>query len=269
MSRSRMVLAALAALAAGAAEAQSPAPADAEAYIIWPPDGQEIRAGKLWVRMGLKDMGVAPAEVDRPNTGHHHLLLDVDDLPPLDQEIPSDRNHLHFGGGQTEARLLDLPPGEHTLQMLVGDHEHVPHDPPLLSEKITINVLPYDPATVAPEPESPAPYLYIGWPNDGEVIDSCSFRVWFGLRHMGIAPAEVEAPNTGHHHLLVDVDELPPPGQEIPSDRNHLHFGGGQTETVIELAPGTHTLQLLLGDHEHVPHDPPVVSEKKTITVRC
>lgn len=119
--------------------------------------------------------------------------------------------------------------------------------------------------------DTPAPanaYLYIGWPNDGEVIDSCSFRVWFGLRHMGVAPAEIDKPNTGHHHLLIDV-ELPPMDQPIPNDRNHLHFGGGQTETVVELSPGTHTLQLLMGDKDHIPHDPPVASERKTVTVRC
>lgn len=118
---------------------------------------------------------------------------------------------------------------------------------------------------------TPAPadaYLYIGWPNDGEVINACRFRVWFGLRHMGIAPAEVDKPNTGHHHLLVDVD-LPPMDQPIPNDRNHLHYGGGQSEAMVELTPGTHTLQLLMGDKDHIPHNPPVVSAKKTITVRC
>jgi hypothetical protein len=111
-------------------------------------------------------------------------------------------------------------------------------------------------------------YLYIGWPNDGELINSCEVRVWFGLRQMGVAPAGVEKANTGHHHLLVDVD-LPPMDEPIPNDRNHLHFGGGQTETVVELPSGTHTLQLLMGDKDHLPHNPPVVSAKKTITVRC
>lgn len=131
------------ALWAGPAQAQNtPAPPGAKAYIIWPPDGQVIRAGKLWVRMGLKNMGVAPAGVDRPNTGHHHLLVNTDP-PPLDQEIPNDRNHLHFGGGQTEARLIDLPPGEYTLQLLVGDARHYPHNPPVMSEQITITVAPY------------------------------------------------------------------------------------------------------------------------------
>lgn len=115
-------------------------------------------------------------------------------------------------------------------------------------------------AAAANEPE-----LYFITPTDGETV-SGPVRVVFGLRGMGIAPAGVQAPNTGHHHLVIDAP-TPPAGKPIPADANHLHFGGGQTETVIELEPGTHTLQLVLGDHLHVPHDPPVVSKKITITV--
>jgi len=77
----------------------------------------------------------------------------------------------------------------------------------------------------------------------------------------------VERPDTGHHHLLIDLDTLPPAGVPMPMDEQHRHFGGGQTEVTLELAPGKHTLQLLLGDHMHVPHTPPVVSERITITV--
>jgi hypothetical protein len=84
---------------------------------------------------------------------------------------------------------------------------------------------------------------------------------------MGIAPAGVAVGNTGHHHLLIDVGP-PPFDRPIPADQQHLHFGKGQTEAEIELAPGTHRLQLLLGDHLHVPHDPPVLSARITITVR-
>lgn len=118
---------------------------------------------------------------------------------------------------------------------------------------------------------TPAPadaYLYIGWPNNGEVIAGGKpFRVWFGLREMGVAPKDVKFPNTGHHHLLIDTP-LPPADQEIPSDRNHLHFGAGETETMVELPPGKHTLQLLMGDDKHIPHNPPIYSKKITITVK-
>ena len=113
-------------------------PPDARVYIIWPYDGQTVSARGFWVRMGLSNAGVAPAGVDKPNTGHHHLLIDTD-LPPLDEPIPNDKNHLHFGAGQTETRL-ELPPGRHTLQLLLGDAKHVPHDPPLYSKKITVIV---------------------------------------------------------------------------------------------------------------------------------
>jgi hypothetical protein len=118
---------------------------------------------------------------------------------------------------------------------------------------------------------TPAPadaYAYIGYPNDGQVVPANKpFRVWFGLRYMGVAPKGVKYPNTGHHHLLIDTD-LPPMDQEIPSDRNHLHFGAGETETTIQLPPGKHTLQLLMGDDMHIPHNPPVYSKKITVIAR-
>ena len=121
-------------------------------------------------------------------------------------------------------------------------------------------------ACAAPAPANA--YCYLGWPTDGQVVAAGKpFRVWFGLRNMGVAPKGVVFSNTGHHHLLVDT-ELPVAGQPIPSDRNHLHFGAGETETMLELPPGKHTLQLLMGDENHVPHVPPVHSKKITITVR-
>jgi Domain of unknown function (DUF4399) len=124
-------------LSARPAETKS-MPDDAKVYIIWPNDGQVIPGGKFWLRMGLSNAGIAPAGIDKPRTGHHHVLIDTD-LPPMDQEIPNDRNHLHFGAGQTEARI-ELPPGRHTLQLLLGDDNHVPHNPPLYSKKITVIV---------------------------------------------------------------------------------------------------------------------------------
>lgn len=109
--------------------------------------------------------------------------------------------------------------------------------------------------------------VYFISPSDGDSLES-PVKVVFGLSGMGIAPAGVEMDNTGHHHLLVDVNELPPSGIPIPTDNNHIHFGGGQTEATIELAPGEHTLQLLVGDFLHRPAEEPVVSEKITITVK-
>ncbi|MFI4957870.1 MAG: DUF4399 domain-containing protein [Lysobacterales bacterium] len=109
--------------------------------------------------------------------------------------------------------------------------------------------------------------VYIISPSDGASVGQ-QFTVRFGLKGMGVAPAGVAKEHTGHHHLLVDVKELPPAGQPIPKDDNHLHFGGGQTETTLKLKTGTHTLQLELGDENHVPFDPPLVSKRITIHVK-
>jgi hypothetical protein len=108
--------------------------------------------------------------------------------------------------------------------------------------------------------------VYFIAPEDGATVTS-PVTVKFGLKGMGVAPAGIQFENTGHHHLIIDSD-LPPPGQPIPTDDKHVHFGKGQTEATIELAPGKHTLQLLLGDFGHVPHDPVVASKKITITVK-
>jgi Domain of unknown function (DUF4399) len=125
-------------------------------------------------------------------------------------------------------------------------------------------------ASAPATPRTPAPhdaYVYIGWPLDGAIVNGSHIKVWFGTRNFGVAPAGVAMRNTGHHHLLIDVP-VPPLDQPIPNDRNHLHFGLGQTETVIELPPGKHTLQLLMGDADHVPHDPALMSKRITIYVR-
>jgi hypothetical protein len=136
-----VILAALSTLVVGITPSfaeRTPSPKNAEVYVIWPSNGATINGGKFWVRMGLRNMGVAPKGVNMANVGHHHILVDTD-LPAMDQPIPSDRNHLHFGAGETEARI-ELPPGKHTLQLLLGDHGHVPHNPPVYSRKISITV---------------------------------------------------------------------------------------------------------------------------------
>jgi hypothetical protein len=123
-------------------------------------------------------------------------------------------------------------------------------------------------AMAADLPRSPSPKdveLYFISPQDGATVKS-PVTVRFGLRGMGVAPAGVAVENTGHHHLVIDAD-LPPPNLPVPADANHVHFGKGQTEAAVTLAPGRHRLQLLLGDHLHIPHDPPVASKPITITV--
>jgi hypothetical protein len=108
--------------------------------------------------------------------------------------------------------------------------------------------------------------VYFISPQNGDIVTS-PVTVKFGLAGMGVAPAGIDREGTGHHHLLIDVDTLPDPSLPVPADDHHRHFGGGQTETTIELQPGDHSLQLLLGDWMHVPHDPPLTSDKITITV--
>lgn len=124
--------------AAPAAPARTPAPANAMVYFLSPANGATV-SSPVTIRFGLRGMGVAPAGVTNPNTGHHHLMIDVDTLPPDNLPIPNDANHRHFGLGQTETELM-LPPGRHTLQLVLGDALHIPHQPPVVSEKITITV---------------------------------------------------------------------------------------------------------------------------------
>jgi Domain of unknown function (DUF4399) len=107
---------------------------------------------------------------------------------------------------------------------------------------------------------------YIISPKDGAKVHN-PVRVQFGLKGMGIAPAGVKFDNTGHHHLLIDTDAPSDMSAPLPASDKIVHFGKGQTETTLTLTPGKHTLQLLLGDQNHVPHNPPVISKKITITV--
>lgn len=120
------------------AMARKTSPPGAMVYFISPADGEEVRS-PVTVVFGLKGAGVAPAGFDLPNTGHHHVIVDRE-LVSADTPIPADAQHIHFGLGQTET-TLDLSPGEHVLRLVLGDYLHTPHDPPLISEPITVRVL--------------------------------------------------------------------------------------------------------------------------------
>jgi Domain of unknown function (DUF4399) len=247
----------------------TPSPAGAAVYFLELKNGATLPP-KATIHFGLRGMGVAPAGSDRENSGHHHVLVDSE-LPPLDKPIPNDFNHLHFGAGQTEADI-DLTPGEHTLQLLLGDRNHIPHSPPLMSERIKVNVVAagdhgaHAPSGTGQRHPSPAnARVYLVYPTDRAFVSRTPV-IRFGLVNMGVAPAGVEKVNTGHHHLLIDA-ALPPLDRPIPNDFNHLHFGAGQTEAQVTLPLGQHTLQLILGDENHVPHDPPVYSKPIKVTV--
>ena len=252
-----MLVVAIASCGAAFAQGQrtggpTPSAPGAEVYFIDLKDGTTVPA-KLKIYFGLRNMGVAPAGSDRENSGHHHLLIDTE-LPPLDQPIPNDFNHLHFGAGQTETEIT-LKPGSHTLQLLMGDKDHIPHTPPVMSPLVRVRVV--DPSARKPAPADARVY-FVGL-DDGSVLPQKA-TIRFGLVNMGVAPAGIDRPNTGHHHLLIDT-KLPPLDEPIPNDFNHLHFGAGQTEAIVTLSPGRHTLQLLLGDENHVPHNPPIMSK--------
>ncbi len=120
------------------ASLRSAAPEQAEVYLIEPRDGQCV-ASTFTVKFGLRGMGVAPAGVDREATGHHHLLINLPELPDMSLPLPATDSIRHYGAGQTETEIT-LPPGEHTLQLLLANYLHIPHIPPVISKKITVTV---------------------------------------------------------------------------------------------------------------------------------
>jgi hypothetical protein len=124
---------------------------------------------------------------------------------------------------------------------------------------------PVEPVALERTPSPVTAAVYFVAPADRDTVSS-PIRVEFGLKNMEVAAAGTDAPNSGHHHLLIDTG-LPDLGQPIPADEQHIHFGDGSTSTELTLTPGEHTLQLLLADYRHIPHDPPVMSERITITV--
>jgi hypothetical protein len=119
---------------------ETPAPANAKVYFINLKDGDTVTS-PVTIRFGLSGMGIAPAGTQVPDTGHHHLLIDAAPLEgdALNEAIPMDEHHLHFGKGQTEANVT-LSKGSHTLQLVLGDWSHIPHKTPVMSERITVNV---------------------------------------------------------------------------------------------------------------------------------
>ena len=132
-------LAAVLALGGTAIAGETPAPEGASVYFISIKNGDTL-SNPVTIQFGLKGMGVAPAGTEKEHTGHHHLLIDESlEGDELNEPIPADEQHVHFGGGQTE-KTLELPAGTHTLQLVLGDWSHSPHNPPIMSEKITVTV---------------------------------------------------------------------------------------------------------------------------------
>ena len=165
----------------------TPSPPEAVIYFLDLQDGATVPA-KLKLNFGLRNMGIAPAGSDRENSGHHHLLIDTE-LPPLNKPIPNDFNHLHFGAGQTETEIT-LEPGQHTLQLLLGDKDHIPHTPPVMSPRVKVRV-----AAVRTAAPNDAQVRFVGL-QDGSVVPQ-NATIRFGLVNMGVAPAGIDKANTG------------------------------------------------------------------------
>lgn len=137
----RLVRTALAAVvfATGALAGETPSPPEARVYFVEPLDGATV-TNPVRIVFGLEGMGIAPAGVGHENTGHHHLLINTSaDAVDFEGPLPADESHVHFGGGQTEASV-ELPPGTHVLRLMLADHNHIPHEPPVYSEPITVTV---------------------------------------------------------------------------------------------------------------------------------
>jgi len=134
-----MIALMLVSFAAAAADVPlSPSPAGASVFFVEPADGATVPA-TFTVKFGVKGMTIAPAGTDQPNSGHHHLLIDVAEAPDMKQPLPANEHVVHFGKGQTETQVT-LPPGKHTLQLVFANYLHIPHDPPVVSKQITVTV---------------------------------------------------------------------------------------------------------------------------------
>jgi len=134
-----MIALVLVSFAAAAADVPlSPSPAGASVFFVEPADGATVPA-TFTVKFGVKGMTIAPAGTDQPNSGHHHLLIDVAEAPDMKQPLAANEHVVHFGKGQTETQVT-LPPGKHTLQLVFANYLHIPHDPPVVSKQITVTV---------------------------------------------------------------------------------------------------------------------------------
>jgi hypothetical protein len=155
-----------------------------------------------------------------------------------------------------------------TCAMLVGCGRQEPSaSAPPPAPSAAAPAAPGAPPALTRKPAPAGAMAYIVEPADGARVTN-PVRVVFGLKGFGVAPAGVDRNDAGHHHLLVDVGMPANLALPIPNDEQHRHFGGGQTEVELTLPPGRHTLQMVLGDHLHIPHDPPIASSVVTIEVQ-
>lgn len=223
------------------ASAEKGPPAGAKVGFTFPQNNSKVFP-EFMVVFNVDKMQVVPAGEDSMNKekGHHHIIIDGGPIPK-GQVVPKDATHLHYGKGQKKAKL-SLTPGKHTLTMQFADGNHISYGKALSK---TINV------EVVPAPAKP-PKVYFVEPADGAKVKS-PVKLVFGMDALTISPAGQNIPDKtkGHHHVIINAPPVPA-GVIVPADKQHVHFGKGQTETTMELPKGTHKLTLQVADGMHM-----------------
>jgi len=213
---------------------------DAGIRFVYPQNGATVPA-TFDVAFGVDGRTVRPAgeDVADRKSGHHHIIIDGAAIPK-GQVVPKNETHIHYGGGQTHAQLT-LSPGAHSLTMQFADGAHISYGP-AWSRTIEVNVV----------PATGARGVHFVSPADGAKVQG-PVRVVFGVEGMTIRPAgeDILDKTSGHHHIIIDA-EAPSIGRAVPADERHIHYGGGQTEAVLDLKPGKHKLTMQLADGAHL-----------------
>lgn len=241
------------AAAAGTAATKGPADAKARAFFVFPQDGSKVYS-PVAVAFGVEGMTVTPAgqAMDDQTKGHHHVIINGAPIP-AGTAVPADETHIHYGKGETSAKL-ELPPGKHTLTMQFADGAHLSYGPEM-SATITVEVV---------EGPKETPRVFFVEPQDGAKVRN-PVKVKFGLEGMTVRPAGEDPldKTSGHHHIVIDGEPIAL-GTAVPADERNIHYGLGQTEAELTLPPGKHTLTMQFADGAHLSYGPEMAA---TITV--
>lgn len=239
--------------AAGTAATKGPADKKARVFFAFPQDGSKVYSPVSMV-FGVEGMTVTPAgqAMDDQTKGHHHIIVNGAPIP-AGTAVPADEKHIHYGKGDTSAKL-ELPPGKHTLTLQFADGAHISYGPDM-AQTITVEVV---------EGPKQTPRVFFVEPADGAQVKN-PVKVKFGLEGMTVRPAGEDPldKTSGHHHLIID-GEPGALGTAVPADERHIHYGLGQTEAEVTLAPGKHTLTMQFADGAHLSYGPELSA---TITV--
>ena len=203
--------------------------------------------------MGAEGLVVQPSGEINPGAGHMHILVDTD-FVPAGEVIINDEQHLHFGDGSIEAELM-LPPGDHTLRLQFADGAHIALEGEQFQDEITVIV----------EENAASPSVRFVQPTDGETVSS-PLEVVMAATGLVVEPSGEIHQGAGHFHILVDTDFVPA-GEVIINDEQHLHFGGGQLTTSLDLAEGEHILRLQFADGAHIALEGDAYQDMIVITV--